>query len=521
VGNAPKNQIKENNKKSELDTLLAKGKEKEEVGSLWFALWIAFLGGLLLNLMPCVFPVLSIKLLHFVEQAKEDAATVKKHGWAFTAGIVISFMLLAGLLLLLRTASVQSLLGLEGRLGWGYQLQSTASLLPLILLLFGMGLSLSGLFEITGSWTGAGGALADRGGYTGSFFTGFLATLVATPCTAPFMGAAVAYALLQPPLSSLAIFGVLGLGMAFPYLMLSLNPSSLRLLPRPGRWMEIFKQAMAFPLYATAIWLLWVLASLAGTEGILVALLCVLGVAFAAWLTHITPSGGRAAQISRWLALAMVLGLLAWGIPAQYRAQQRFIAARKEARALALDEGRALAFRELRQRQQHALPSSAPSHRPNEQDGASPASSHRTNEQERRSRRKAPQGTERLPSLPFQQARLNELLRKKERVFLNFTADWCITCKVNERVALRSKEVIAAFRDYKIRYLLGDWTDGGKEIGEVLTRFKREGVPLYVLFDGESGKYEILPQMLTPSIVIHAIKKLYSSSSSPSSPSKR
>ncbi|MCB9640783.1 MAG: thioredoxin family protein [Myxococcales bacterium] len=459
---------------SSLDRLLAKGgKDQEALQSVWFALLFAFLGGMLLNLMPCVFPVLSIKLLHFVEQAKSQPQVVKRHGWAFTAGVLLSFLGLSGILFLLRIPALQKLVGLESSLGWGYQLQSAAVLLPLILLFFGMGLSLSGLFEVGNSLMNVGSQLADQGGYMGSFFSGFLATIVATPCTAPFMGGAIAFALLQPPWVGLLIFAMLGLGMSFPYLLLSLNPSTLRILPRPGAWMETFKQIMAFPLYGAAIWLAWVLTSIAGPRGILITLVCALLVAFSGWLLHITAFGSNKRRWAGRAAVVIVLCTLVWGIPNQYQAQIDHRDAQRTALQEAFQEGR-----------------------------ASAANAPRTTTK----RAKTPSKT--LKKTAFTRKKLEGLLKQKANIFLNFTADWCITCKANERLALRSDDVRKALQERGVHYVVGDWTDGNKEITQTLEQFKRSGVPLYVLFNGKDGSFRVLPQILTPQIVTNAIKNL-------------
>ncbi|WP_187193656.1 MULTISPECIES: protein-disulfide reductase DsbD domain-containing protein [unclassified Methylobacterium] len=236
---------------------------------------LAFLGGLILNLMPCVFPVLSIKVLGLVRHAGESAARVRLHGLAYTAGVMASFLGLAGLLLALK--------GGGAAIGWGFQLQSPAVVAGLAYLLLAMGLSLSGVVHVGGRLTAIGDGLARRSGLSGSFFTGVLATLVATPCTAPFMGSAVGFALTQSAGVALAVFASMGLGLALPFLALTLWPPALRALPRPGAWMETLKQVLAFPVYATVAWLIWVLAQQVGPQGLLVGLIGLVLVGFAAW----------------------------------------------------------------------------------------------------------------------------------------------------------------------------------------------------------------------------------------------
>lgn len=239
------------------------------------AIVLALLGGLILNLMPCVFPVLSIKVLGLVRQAGESPGRIRLHGLAYTAGVLASFLGLAGLLIALK--------GGGASLGWGFQLQSPPVVAALAYLLVAVGLSLSGAVSFGSRLAGIGDGLARRPGLPGSFFTGVLATVVATPCTAPFMGAAVGFALTQGPAVAMAVFASLGLGLALPFLALTLWPSALRVLPRPGAWMETLKQALAFPVYATAAWLIWVLAQQVDAKGLFVALMGVVLVGFAAW----------------------------------------------------------------------------------------------------------------------------------------------------------------------------------------------------------------------------------------------
>ncbi len=246
--------------------------------SLLAAMGLALAGGLILNLMPCVLPVLSIKALALVGQAEDSPGTVRRHGLAYTAGVLICFAALAGGLLALRAGGAQ--------IGWGFQLQSPLVVTALAYVLFALGLSLSGYLVIGGRLTGVGHGLAARPGYTGSFFTGALATVAATPCTAPFMGAAVGYALTQPPAAALAVFEALGLGLALPFLALSLVPAWRRLLPRPGPWMTRLSQALAFPLYASVAWLVWVVSRQAGPDGVALVLVGLLLIAFGAWLHH-------------------------------------------------------------------------------------------------------------------------------------------------------------------------------------------------------------------------------------------
>ena len=272
--------------------------------TLWSAAGLAFLGGIILNLMPCVFPVLSIKVLSLVRHSGEPPARVRLHGLAYTAGVLAMFLGLAGLLIALK--------GAGAAIGWGYQLQSPLVVAGLAYLLFAMGLSLSGVVHLGGGVSGIGDGLTRKSGLQGSFFTGVLATVVATPCTAPFMGSAVGFALTQPAGVALIVFASLGLGLALPFLVLTTWPAAVRRLPRPGAWMDVLKGAFAFPLYATAAWLIWVLAQQVGPTGLLSALIGLVLVGFAAWAWEkardAAPIGGA---VGRGAALAALVTLLA------------------------------------------------------------------------------------------------------------------------------------------------------------------------------------------------------------------
>ena len=272
----------------------------------------AFLGGLILNLMPCVFPVLSIKVLGLIRHAGESPGRLRLHGLAYTAGVLASFLGLANLLIALK--------GGGAAIGWGFQLQSPIVVAGLAYLLFAMGLSLSGVVHVGGRLAGLGDGLARRAGLSGSFFTGVLATLVATPCTAPFMGSAVGFALTQSAGVALAVFASLGLGLALPFLALTLWPPALRALPRPGAWMEVLKQILAFPVYATVAWLVWVLAQQVDPRGLLAGLIGLVLVGFAAWAWErgraAAPRTGRIAQAAAILAIVAV-GALAVTLPQQ------------------------------------------------------------------------------------------------------------------------------------------------------------------------------------------------------------
>jgi thiol:disulfide interchange protein DsbD len=404
------------------------------------ALLFALLGGLILNLMPCVFPVLSMKALALVEQAGKQPAQVRLHGLAYTGGILLSFLALAGLLAALKAGGTA--------IGWGFQFQSPIFVLLLAYLLFAVGLSLSGVFTIGGSVAGVGANLAARGGYAGSFFTGVLAALVATPCTAPFMGVAIGFALAASLPVLFAVFLALGLGLAMPYVALSVWPGLLRLLPKPGVWMERFKQFLAFPMYGAAIWLVWVLSLQAGAEGVLTALGGMLLIGFAAWLYDVTRASGRTARhAGSGLAALALIAAIGWGIAAGSQTAPRPAAVSAEAGA-----------------------------------------------------------AETTPWETYSREKFEALRAEGKPVFLNLTAAWCITCLVNERVALNRPDIATAFRTGGVVYLKGDWTNQDAAITAKLEEFGRSGVPLYVFYPaGRESQPVVLPQFLTVDIVLGGI----------------
>ncbi|MBL8275181.1 MAG: thioredoxin family protein [Pelomonas sp.] len=383
------------------------------------ALALALLGGLILNLMPCVFPVLSIKALALVNQGNH-----KGEGLAYTAGVLASFAVLAGVLIALRAGGQQ--------VGWGFQFHSPVFVLVVSYLLFVVGLNLSGLFEVGGSFTGIGSGLAARQGLAGSFFTGVLAAVVATPCTAPFMGAALAFALSQPAIVMLAVFLALGLGLALPFLVLAFWPAAQRWLPRPGAWMDTFKQFLAFPMYAAVVWLLWVLAQQAGPDGVALALGGLVLIAFALWVRR--AGRGVLAGGAMAVSLALAVGMAWWIKPAPVA----------DVRAESAVEA-------------------------------------------------------------YSAERLADLRAQNKPVFVNLTAAWCISCLVNERVALSRPEVHDAFAKAGVTYLKGDWTREDPKITAVLKAHGRSGVPLYLYYAPGAAEAQVLPQILTPGLVIEAV----------------
>ncbi|MDP9084679.1 MAG: thioredoxin family protein [Pseudomonadota bacterium] len=404
--------------------------------SLPLLLLFALLGGLILNLMPCVFPVLSIKAMGLVEQAKRHPATVRAKGAAFAAGVIGSMLGLAGALLALRAGGEQ--------IGWGFQLQSPVFVTLLVYLLLAVGLNLSGVFEVGGGLAGMGDGLTRGDSYRAAFFTGVLTTLVATPCTAPFMAFAVGAALTQPPFIALCIFATLGFGLALPYLLLSFAPWTRRILPKPGAWMDTLKQIFAFPIYASAAWLLWVLAQETSPIGLGAALAGAILIALAAWCyqkSKSSASGGRVAG----LITAAVSVLLAIVLPLH----STDIISASTAGGSSAAVGGAHGWQN------------------------------------------------------YDATEVAKLNAAGQPLLVNFTASWCLTCLVNERNAFADSAVREIFRSKKIALMKGDWTNRDPAITKALAEFGRAGVPLYVVYNSKPGSTEpvILPQLLTANIV--------------------
>jgi thiol:disulfide interchange protein DsbD len=390
--------------------------------SLWAALLLALGGGLVLNLMPCVLPVLSIKAVGLIESG-ESPAHRRRHALAYTAGVLVSFVVLGLVILSLKAA-------------WGAQLQRPLVVAALSLVMLAVALSMSGVVQFGASLGNAGSGLASRAGLAGDFFTGVLAVVVASPCTAPFMGSALAYALAAPTAQAMLVFVMLGLGLALPFLAVGYVPALARLLPRPGAWMETLKQVLAFPMYLAAVWLAWVLANQRGADA--VGLLLVAGVMLAMALWWFERSRYRSAGARSLAVLPLLLALA----PLYYLA--------------------------------HLPPPVAAA--------------------------SAAEGT-----VAFTPAKLAELRKAGTPVFVDMTADWCITCKANEHAVLATD----AFRDLLKRtgavYMKGDWTNEDPDITAFLQQYHTPGVPLYVVFPKHGGDGRKLPTVLTSSLVEQAL----------------
>lgn len=407
------------------------------------ALLFALVGGLILNLMPCVLPILSLKALSLAGSG-ESPAKARRHALWYTAGVVASFAALGALALGLREAGLA--------LGWGFQLQQPVVVGGLALLMFAVGLSLSGVFHLGGSLANVGGSLAQKSGPAGDFFTGVLAVVVAAPCTAPFMGAALGYAFAAPPAVAIGVFVALGVGLALPFLAIAFVPELARRLPKPGAWMETFKQVLAFPMYLTAVWLVWVLAKQRGADAVGWVLGGAVLVALGLWVWEYAR---YRAPVLRALGLAIALA----GVAALWPVQQ-------------LPSARAIAAAEAAS-----------------QGGSGQAV-------------QAADG-----SLPWSAEALAALRAEGRVVFVNMTADWCVSCKANERAVLSTDAFAAARAAANAVYLKGDWTDVDPAITAYLQQYGAVGVPFYAVYPAGGGEPQVLPNLLTIGIVEAALAK--------------
>lgn len=392
---------------------------------LWGAVLGAFLGGLILNLMPCVFPVISLKALSLAKSAHSERAVARREAWAYAGGVFATFFVLVAALVVVKAGGAA--------LGWGFQLQNPIIVGLLALLLFAVGLNLIGVFDVAGgSYQGTGATLAGKGGLSGSFFTGTLAVLVATPCTAPFMAGAIGYALAQPVVVTSLVFAALAAGFAAPFVLLAYEPGLLTKLPKPGPWMVRLREILAFPMFAAAVWLVWVIGNQTGVDGMAMILLAMLALALAVWL--IQRKG-----LWRWVGVVTII--LAVALPFSARTTTAVAAA-----DLAVDA--------------------------------------------------------------WSPERVAELRANGQGVFVDFTADWCVTCKVNERLVLKKDAVKQAFVDTNTAFLIADWTNKNDVIARELESYGRAGVPLYLYFPPGDNvvRGEVLPQVLTVNMIVDTLK---------------
>lgn len=395
--------------------------------ALWVYLLLAIGGGLILNLMPCVFPVLSLKAISFA-QTGGSSQSHHMHGWAYTAGVVGSFIVVALIIFAARAAGQSA--------GWGFQLQSPAFVAAMTYLFLVMGLSLSGVVHFGTSMMGVGQGLTANDGLRGSFFTGVLAAVVASPCTGPMMAPALGFALTQPAYISVLVFIALGFGMALPFLALSYSPKLAQMLPRPGTWMEKLKEFLAFPMYITSAWLLFVFGRQVGMVGVFFLVLSAIAIAFAIWLHNNLPTHPY------WRRAMQGCALLAVGFAG-------YVAYSSED------------FR------------------------------NQTSDWQ-----------------PYSKELVSDLRAQGQPVFADFTADWCITCKANESVALSRDGFKEAVKKHNFALVKGDWTNQDPKITAVLNEFQRVGVPLYLVYPADPSKTpEVLPQLLTQDLVIRALER--------------
>lgn len=395
------------------------------------ALLFAMLGGAILNLMPCVFPILSMKALALLDLPAADRAARRRDGVFYGAGVLASFAAIAALLAALRAGGAE--------LGWGFQLQSPIFVAVMANVMLAVGLNLSGVFAVRMPGFATPRAAQQGGGFA-AWLTGALAVLVATPCTAPFMGAALGLALTAPPWMMGAVILALGIGFAAPVLVLTLLPATGRYLPRPGPWLNQFRALLAFPVYATAAWLIWVLSQQTDPAGLALALGSLVATGLAAWATGLASTAPR--HWPRILAVAAAVAAI----------------------------GLAVSIVKL------------PATRSSGSAGAGAA-------------------TTTTDAIPFTTARLAGLRAEGRPVFVNMTAAWCITCLVNEANVLAAPALRDAFAARGVVTLKGDWTRGDPEITAYLRSHGRSGVPLYVFYPAGNGAPEILPQILTDSLL--------------------
>ncbi len=395
--------------------------------SMFAAMLGAFLGGLILNLMPCVFPVLSIKAMSFM-QTHQTNRELRIHATTYTIGVVTSFLIIATTMLSLRAAG--------SAVGWGFQLQSPQFLIILAYLFFIIGMIFLGFVNVGSKLMSIGQSKDSQSSLQSSFFTGVLAVIIASPCTAPFMGPALGFAIYQPTGIALAVFAMLGFGMALPFVVLILIPKTKSLLPKPGLWMEHFKQFLAFPMFFTTAWLLWVIGRQTDTTVLSLVVVGLIFISIGIWINQILVQlkSGRSYSLLKVIAVAMIIPAL-------------------------------------------ALPL--------------------MNEEET-------EGT--VLWINYDSKTLATLRAEGRPVFINLTADWCITCLANEKVAF-TEMFYTEMEKNNIVYLKGDWTNQDKEITSLLNEHNRNGVPLYLMYPKNGGSPEVLPQILLEQTLLEAIRR--------------
>ncbi|MDV0595601.1 MULTISPECIES: protein-disulfide reductase DsbD family protein [unclassified Enterobacter] len=401
------------------------------------AMLAAFVGGIILNFMPCVFPVISLKALGILRH-QGDTRSASTEGLGFLLGVIFTMLVLAGVLLALRAGGMA--------VGWGFQLQSPLVIAALALVILGAALNLLGVFEVGLSLQRAGEISVGRGAFTRSALTGALAIVVATPCSAPFMAGAVGYALVQTPAVSLGIFLALALGFAAPFTLISLFPVIAERLPRPGAWMDILKRGLAFPMLGAFAWLVWVLTQQAGTTALAAMLASAVVVSFAAWLYGMAQRRRFTGQpYKALLAVTLVLFIAAIGpLPGVMRTQVS---------------------------QPEVL------------------------------------SAENITRVTWSPQTVEKMRGHGKAIFVDFTASWCITCQVNERTSLSTAAVKQALAETGTVYMVADSTRFNADIDDAMNTFGQGGLPLYVVYPADGSAPKVLPQVLTPSIVVNALNQ--------------
>ncbi|MBP2167859.1 thiol:disulfide interchange protein DsbD [Erwinia toletana] len=401
------------------------------------AMLAAFIGGIILNLMPCVFPIISLKALGLLRH-QGSPASARREGLGFLLGVIVTMMALAGVLLAVRAGGAA--------VGWGFQLQSPLVVAILALVILGAALNLLGVFEVGLSVQRVGAVSAGGGVFMRSALTGALAIIVATPCSAPFMASAVGYALVQPPAVALAIFAALALGFAAPFTLVSLFPVLAKILPRPGAWMDVLKRGLAFPMFGAYAWLVWVLAQQAGTAALATLLACSVVLGFAAWLygmAQLRRFAGKGYKVLFAVTAALALAVIV-PLPSMMKVGA-------------------------------SLPDS--------------------------------QLTENVTPVKWTPQNVDDNRGHGKAIFVNFTASWCITCQVNERTSLSTAAVKDALAKTGALYMVADSTKFNPDVDDALNQFGQGGLPLYVVYPADGSAPKVLPQVLTPGIVVNALNQ--------------
>ncbi len=419
---------------------------------LYMYVLFAVLGGLLLNIMPCVLPVIALKIFGLVKMAGDEPREVRKLGWYFSLGILVSFLSLASAVVLLKSAGES--------VGWGFQFQEPLFIIAMSTLVFGFGLSLFGVYEINLPGMTAVGSVVSgaeqKKGFIAPFSEGIFATILATPCTAPILGTALGFAFAQPAYVTFLIFSATAFGMSLPYLILTMKPAWMRFLPKPGGWMVAAKQFMGFLMMGTVVWLLYILGTQLGMEAVIWTSAFLLFVGVACWMvgTFATLTVSRGRSLSTWLValLVVIIGYV-------------------------LFIGDILKARDILSGEDHARPSASPT----EGNG--------------------------ILWEPFSLERLEAHLKENKTVFIDFSAEWCLTCKVNEKTVLVDQRVVESIKAKNIVTIKADWTNRNDTIARLLAKFGRSGVPLYVVFPaGKPTEPIVLPEVITPGIVLEALE---------------